>query len=76
MPDRPTHNIQSRNRIQYETAANGKDIFREYWIHEWDGKGYDMHEHINDLDQAIKRAKELGYNDDVKKLDQFKNSVN
>jgi len=76
MPDRPLHSIQSRNRIQYETTANGRDIFREYRIHEWDGKGYDMNEHINDLDQAIKRAKELGYNDDAKKLEQFRNSGN
>lgn len=72
MPNRPTHGIQSRNRIQYETTAEGRKIFREYRIHEWDGKGYDVREHINDLDQAIKRALELGYNDDAKKLEQFR----
>ena len=31
-----------------------------------------MREHINDLDQAIKRALELGYNDEAKKLGQFR----
>jgi len=31
-----------------------------------------MHEHINNLDQAIKRAKELGYDNDAKKLEQFR----
>ena len=76
MSDRPTHGIRSRNRIQYETTPDGRNIFREYWIHEWHGEGYDLTEHINDLDQAIKRANELGYNDDVKKLEQFRNSDN
>jgi len=72
MPDRPTHGIKNSSRIQYETTAEGRNIFREYWIHEWDGKDYDVHEHINDLDQAIKRALELGYNGDAKKLEQFR----
>lgn len=72
MQNRPTNGINSRNRIQYETTKEGRNIFRKYWIHEWDRKGYDMHEHINDLDQAIKRALELGYNDDVEKLEQFR----
>lgn len=76
MPNRPTHGIQSRNRIQYETTTEGRNIFREYWIHEWDGKGYDVHEHINDPDQAIKRALELGYNDEAKKLEQFRHGGN
>ena len=71
MPNRPTHGIQSNNRIQFETNAAGKNTFREYRIHEWDGKGYNVREHINDLDQAIKRALELGYNSDAKKLEQF-----
>ena len=39
-------------------------------------KGYDVHEHINDLDQAIKRALELGYNSDAGKLEQFRHSSN
>ena len=76
MPGRPMHGIQSRNRIQYETTPEGRNIFREDRIHEWDGKGYDLREHINDLDRAIKRAKELGYHDEAKKLEQFKNSCN
>ena len=76
MSKRPTREIQSRNRIQYETTMQGRNIFREYWIHEWDGKGYDVHEHINDLDQAIKRALELGYNADAKKLEQFRQGGN
>ena len=76
MSKRPTREIQSRNRIQYETTLQGRNIFREYWIHEWDGKGYDVHEHINDLDQAIKRALELGYNADAKKLEQFRQGGN
>ena len=49
MQNRPTHGIQSKNRIQYETTAEGSSILREYWIHEWDGKSYDVHEHINDI---------------------------
>lgn len=76
MPNRPSDGIQSRNRIQYETTTKGRHIFREYWIHEWDGKGYDVHEHINDLDQAIKWALELGYNDEAKKLEQFRHGGN
>lgn len=76
MTDRPTHGIEHSNRIQYETTPKGRKIFREYWIHEWDGKGYDVHEHIKDLDQAIERAKELGYNDEAKKLGQFRHNVN
>ena len=58
------------------TTPEGKRIFRGYWIHEWDGKGYQLNEHIDDLDQAIRRAKELGYNDDTKKLEQLKKSGN
>jgi len=76
MLNRPTQGIQSRNRVQYETTTEGRKIFREYWIHEWDGKGYDVNEHINDLDQAIKRARELGYDSDAEKLEQFKHSGN
>jgi hypothetical protein len=76
MPERPVHGIQSKNRIQYETTPEGRNIFREYWIHEWDGKDYDMNENINDLDQAIKRAKELGYNNDARKLEQFRQGGN
>ncbi len=76
MPNRPTHGIKNRNRIQYETTTEGRNNFREYWIHEWDGKSYDVHEHINDLDQAIKRALELGYNDEAKKLEQFRQGSN
>jgi len=76
MPNRPTHGIKHRNRIQYETATEGRKIFREYRIHEWDGKGYDVREHINDLGQAIKRALELGYNDEAKKLEQFRHGGN
>jgi hypothetical protein len=72
MLNRPAHRIQSNTRIQYETTAEGRKLFREYWIHEWDGKGYDVHEHINDLDQAIKQALELGYNNDAKKLEQLR----
>lgn len=69
--NRPTHGIQSRNRIQYETTAEGRNIFREYWIHEWDRRGYDAHEHIADLDQAIRRARELGYSRDAEKLERL-----
>ena len=76
MPNRPSQGIQSRNRIQYETTTKGRHIFREYWIHEWDEKGYVLNEHINDLDQAIKRALELGYNDEAKKLEQFRHGGN
>lgn len=76
MPSRPTPGIKSRNRIQYETTTEGRNIFREYWIREWDRKGYDVHDHINDLDQAIKRALELGYNDEAKKLEQFRHAGN
>jgi len=72
MTDRPTQGIQHKNRCQFETTPEDKRVFREYWIHEWDGKGYDLNEHICDLDQAIKRAKELGYNDEAEKLEQFK----
>ena len=76
MPNRPTHGIQSNNRIDYETTTEGKRVFREYWIHEWDEKGYRLNERINDLDQAIKRALELGYKDETKKLEQFKHGGN
>ena len=76
MPDRPSQGIQSNNRVQYKTTAEGRKIFREYWIHEWDGKGYNENEHIKDLDQAIKRALELGYNDEAKKLEQFRHEDN
>jgi len=72
MSKRPTNGIQSKTRIQFETTAEGTKNFRKYWIHEWDGKGYDLNEHTNDLDQAIERARELGYNDDAKKLQKFK----
>jgi len=75
MTNRPSQGIQYKNRCQFDTTPAGR-VFREYWIHEWDEKGYDMHEHIDDLDQAIKRAKELGYNDDAKKLEQFRNTGN
>ena len=68
MQSRPTHGLRSKNRIQYVTTTEGKSIFREYWIHEWDGKGYDVHEHIDDLEQAIRRARELGYNGEAEKL--------
>ncbi len=76
MPERSSQGIQSNNRIHFETTTGGKRVFREYWIHEWDGKGYDLNEHINDLDQAIKRALELGYKDETKKLEQFKHGGN
>lgn len=71
MQNRPTDGLKNRNRIQCETTTDGRKTFREYWIHEWDGKGYDVHEHINDLDQAISRALELGYNDQAKKLERW-----
>ena len=76
MPNRPTRGIQSRNRIQYVTTTEGKNAFQEYWIHEWDGKSYDVHEHINDLDEAIKRALELGYSSDAKKPEHFRHGGN
>ena len=72
MPKRPTQGIRSMNRIQYESTKEGRSIFLEYWIHEWDGKGYDVHERINDLDQAIKRALELGYVKDAKELEHLR----
>jgi len=76
MTDRPTQGIQSTNRIQFETTPEGKKVFREYWVNEWDGKGYQLSEHIKDLDQAIKRSKELGYRDNAKKLEQFRQDGN
>ena len=76
MLNRPTHGIQHKNRIQSETTVEGKDIFREYWIHEWDGKGYNVHEHIKDLDHAIKRALELGYDEEAENLEQFRRGAN
>jgi len=76
MTDRPTQGIKHKNRCQFETTPEGKRVFREYCIHEWDGKGYQLNEHIDDLDQAIKRAKKLGYNDDAKKLEQFRQGGN
>ncbi len=75
MLNRPAQGIKNKNRIQYETTAGGKKFFREYWIHEWDGKGYNVNEHIKDLDQAIKRAIELGYNDEAKKLEEFRHGA-
>ncbi|MFC2057226.1 hypothetical protein ACFLTO_06680, partial [Chloroflexota bacterium] len=69
---RPTEGIKSANWIQFKTSSEGIRTFRAYWIHEWDGKGYDLSEHINNLDQAINRATELGYQDDVKKLEGLK----
>ena len=76
MTDRPTQGIQHKNKCQFETTPEGKRVFREYRIHEWDGKGYQLNEHINDLDQAIKRAVELGYNDEAKKLERFSQADN
>jgi hypothetical protein len=76
MVNRPSHGIKRNNRIQCETTTTGVNVFREYWIHEWDGKDYDVHEHINYLDQAIKRALELGYNDDADKLEKLKRGGN
>lgn len=72
MQNRPIHGLRSRNRIQYVTTTQGKNTFREYWVHEWDEKGYDVHEHIADLDQAINRARELGYSGDADKLERFR----
>ena len=72
MQNRPTHGIKSKNRIQYETTPDGKNVFRAYRIHEWDGWGYYALEDINDFDQAINRALELGYEDDAKKLEEFR----
>jgi hypothetical protein len=72
MPKRPIHGIEHTNRIQYETTAVGRKTFLEYWIHEWDGKGYELQEHIKDPDQAYKRALELGYKEDAKELEQFR----
>ena len=74
MQERPTEGLKHLNRIQSETAAGGKDVFREYWIHEWDGTGYELNEHVKDIEQAITRALELGYTDDAEKLAQFKPS--
>jgi hypothetical protein len=70
MTNRPG-SIKSNNRIQYDTLADGRNVFREYWIHEWDDKNYDFHEHIQDLNQALKRAKELGYGKDAQKLEEL-----
>ena len=76
MQNRSTHGIKHMTRIQFGTTTEGKNIFREYWIHEWDEKGYDSNEHIKDLDQAIKRANEMGYIKDAKKLEQFRHGGN
>ena len=76
MMERPTQEIHHKNRCQFETTPEGKRVFRAYWIHEWDWKGYQLNEHINDLDQAIKRALELGYNGDAKKLEHFRQGGN
>lgn len=73
--ERPARGIKHANRIQYDTTREGKKVFREYWIHEWDEVDYDVHEHIKDLKQAIIRAREIGYNDDLKKLEQLQNDV-
>ena len=72
MQNRPTRGLRNRNRIQYGTTADGSDTFREYWIHEWDGKGYDVHVHIKDLEQAIYQALALGYIKDAEKLEQLR----
>ncbi len=72
MQDRPTSSVKHSNRVQYEITQAGESIFREYWIHEWDGQDYDSHERIHEIDQAIKRALELGYNDDAEKLEQLR----
>ncbi len=56
MRNRPARGIKSKNRIQYETTPEGKNVFRVYRIHEWDGWGYYAREDINDFDQAISRA--------------------
>ena len=76
MTKRPNQGVQSNNRIQFVTTKDGKQIFQEYWIHEWDGKDYNMSEHIKDLEQAIKRAYELGNKDEAKKLEKLRHSSN
>ena len=76
MSDRPTHGMRSKTRIQCETTVDGRYFFREYWIHEWDGKEHNMNEYITDLDQAIKRALELGNNREAKILEQLKRANN
>jgi len=76
MQIRPTDGIQHRNRIQFETREDGRKIFREYSIHEWDQKGYDLREHIRDIDEAIKRAGELGYTNDAEMLEGFRGRDN
>lgn len=76
MPERPTQGIHHNNRCSFETTPEGKKVFREYWIHEWDEKGYQLNEHVDDLGKAITRATELGYSNDAKKLEQFKHSSN
>ncbi len=73
--NRPASELKNKNRVQFTTADDGKRFFREYWIHEWDAKGYDAHEHIKDVDMAIKRARELGYEEDAKDMERtFKGS--
>jgi hypothetical protein len=71
MTNRATNGIQRKNRIQYITTKEGNNMFLEYWIHEWDDKGYNSEEHINNLEQAIKRAHKLGFKNDEEKLSQL-----
>ena len=73
--ERPKGNLKHSNHIQHETGHGGKTHFKEYWIREWDEKGYKLDEHIGDLEQAIQRACDLGYFDDATKLEKFRSSA-
>ncbi|WP_034375994.1 hypothetical protein [Dehalococcoides mccartyi] len=69
---RTIENPQSKNRLSSESHPDGRTYFREYWIHEWNGRGYNLSERIKDINEAIKRAIELGYEDDANKLQRIR----
>ena len=69
---RTTGNLKSENRLSSGSNPDGRKYFREYWIHEWDGQGYNLSERIKNIDEAIKRALELGYKSDANQLQRIK----
>jgi hypothetical protein len=58
--------------LQFTETTDGRKYFKEYWIREWDGKDYNLSEHIKNIDEAIKCALELDYEKDANKLKQIK----
>ncbi|WP_322354404.1 hypothetical protein, partial [Dehalococcoides sp.] len=43
---RPIGNLKSKNRLQFTETTDGRKYFKEYWIREWDGKDYNLSEHM------------------------------